>query len=63
MDAKFKDGFTVRWRRYFNDAELPITLYYTMREGLPIRKETAGTNSSGSSLSRNIALPAKIKGL
>jgi uncharacterized protein (DUF169 family) len=33
MDAKFKEGFIERWRRYFNDAELPITLYYTDEEG------------------------------
>jgi uncharacterized protein (DUF169 family) len=33
MDAKFKDGFIGRWRKYFNGAELPITLYYTDEEG------------------------------
>jgi len=33
MDTKFKEGFTARWRSYFNDAELPITFYYTNEEG------------------------------
>jgi hypothetical protein len=33
MDFKLKDDFTVLWKRYFGDAELPITFYYTNEEG------------------------------
>ncbi len=29
MKTKFRDQFTASWRRYFNDAELPITFEYT----------------------------------
>jgi uncharacterized protein (DUF169 family) len=33
MDMKIKEKFGTLWRRYFNDAELPITFYYTDEEG------------------------------
>ncbi len=33
MDIKIKEKFSVLWNRYFNDAELPITFYYTDEEG------------------------------
>jgi uncharacterized protein (DUF169 family) len=33
MDAKMRDRFIALWRKYFNDAELPITFYYTDEEG------------------------------
>ena len=29
MDASFKDNFITKWKKYFNDSELPITFYYT----------------------------------
>ncbi len=29
MDMKFKADFIAIWRKYFNNAELPITFYYT----------------------------------
>ncbi len=28
-----EDGFNVIWRKYFNNAELPISFYYTNEEG------------------------------
>jgi uncharacterized protein (DUF169 family) len=34
MDMEIKDRFTTLWRKYFNNAELPITFYYTDKEGL-----------------------------
>jgi uncharacterized protein (DUF169 family) len=33
MDAGMRDVFISLWRKYFNDAELPITFYYTDEEG------------------------------
>ena len=32
MDMKFKEQFMQLWPKYFNDAELPITWYYTDEE-------------------------------
>jgi len=33
MDVKFKEDFIVLWKRFFGEAELPITFYYTNEEG------------------------------
>jgi uncharacterized protein (DUF169 family) len=33
MDTAIKDKFRTLWARFFNDAELPITFYYTNEEG------------------------------
>jgi len=33
MDAAIKDKFLTLWKKYFNDAELPITFYYTDEAG------------------------------
>jgi len=33
MDKKIKEKFSTLWKKYFNDAELPITFYYTNEEG------------------------------
>lgn len=33
MDMQLKEDFTGLWRKYFNNAELPITFYYTDEEG------------------------------
>jgi uncharacterized protein (DUF169 family) len=33
MDKAFKNKFLTLWKKYFNDAELPITFYYTDEEG------------------------------
>jgi uncharacterized protein (DUF169 family) len=33
MDIKFKEDFIVLWKRFFGEAELPITFYYTNEEG------------------------------
>lgn len=33
MDMQFKEKFSSLWIKYFNDAELPITFYYTDDEG------------------------------
>jgi uncharacterized protein (DUF169 family) len=33
MDVEIKDRFIELWRKYFNNAELPITFYYSKREG------------------------------
>ena len=33
MDSKFKENFVVLWKRFFGEAELPITFYYTNEEG------------------------------
>ncbi len=33
MDAAFKNKFLTLWKKFFNDAELPITFYYTDEEG------------------------------
>jgi uncharacterized protein (DUF169 family) len=33
MDMKFKEKFTELWKKYFNNAELPITFYYTDEVG------------------------------
>jgi len=32
MDAAFKNKFLTLWKKFFNDAELPITFYYTDEE-------------------------------
>ncbi|MCX6007153.1 MAG: DUF169 domain-containing protein, partial [Chloroflexi bacterium] len=32
MEKTERDNFISLWKRYFNDAELPITFYYTDRE-------------------------------
>ena len=29
MDMEIKDRFTTLWRKYFSNAELPITFYYS----------------------------------
>lgn len=34
MDMEIKDRFTTLWRKYFHNAELPITFYYSDKEGL-----------------------------
>jgi uncharacterized protein (DUF169 family) len=33
MDMKIVEKFGSLWRKYFNDAELPVTFYYTDEEG------------------------------
>ena len=33
MDVNMRDRFNALWTNYFNDAELPITFYYTSEEG------------------------------
>jgi len=33
MDIKVKDKFLTLWKKYFGNAELPITFYYTGKEG------------------------------
>jgi hypothetical protein len=33
MDIEFKEKFLGLWRKYFNRAELPITFYYSDKEG------------------------------
>jgi uncharacterized protein (DUF169 family) len=33
MDTKLKERFMNLWKKYFNNAELPITFYYTDEEG------------------------------
>lgn len=33
MDMVVKDKFRLLWQKYFNNAELPITLYYTSEDG------------------------------
>jgi len=33
MDIKFKNDFAALWKKFFGDAELPITFYYTNEEG------------------------------
>jgi uncharacterized protein (DUF169 family) len=33
MDIEIKDKFARLWKKYFNNAELPITFYYTADEG------------------------------
>ena len=33
MDDAIRDNFLVKWRKYFGDAGLPITFYYTDDEG------------------------------
>ena len=33
MDMLIKDKFLLLWKKYFNNAELPITFYYTNEEG------------------------------
>ena len=33
MDMPLKSGFMTLWKKYFNDAPLPITFYYTDEEG------------------------------
>jgi uncharacterized protein (DUF169 family) len=33
MDIKFKEDFMVLWKKFFGEAELPITFYYTNEEG------------------------------
>ncbi len=34
MDMRLKQEFVKLWRRYFDGADLPITLYYTPKEGV-----------------------------
>ncbi len=44
MDATFKEKFLKLWRKYFNNAELPITFYYTDEAGhAPAVKAGSGT--------------------
>ncbi len=33
MNMKFKTNFLQKWKKYFDDAELPIAFYYTNEEG------------------------------
>ncbi len=33
MDMDIKDKFLILWKKYFNDAELPLAFYYTDEEG------------------------------
>jgi uncharacterized protein (DUF169 family) len=33
VDMEIKDRFSELWRKYFRNAELPITFYYSQREG------------------------------
>lgn len=33
MDMRIKEKFSILWKKYFNDAELPVTFYYTDEEG------------------------------
>jgi uncharacterized protein (DUF169 family) len=33
MDMKVVEKFSLLWRKYFNDTELPVTFYYTDEEG------------------------------
>ncbi len=33
MNIKIKKEFITLWKKYFNNAELPITFYYTDEEG------------------------------
>jgi uncharacterized protein (DUF169 family) len=33
MDMKIVEKFSLLWRKYFNDAEFPVTFYYTDEEG------------------------------
>lgn len=33
MDVALRKKFSALWKKYFNDAELPITFYYTNEEG------------------------------
>jgi hypothetical protein len=33
LDIKLKDKFIAYWQKYFNNAELPITFYYSDEEG------------------------------
>ena len=43
MDMKVKEKFSVLWSKYFNDAELPVTFYYTDEEGhAGLLKPTSG---------------------
>jgi uncharacterized protein (DUF169 family) len=43
MDMKLKDKFSRLWRKYFNDASLPITFYYIDEEGrAELMKPTSG---------------------
>jgi Uncharacterised ArCR, COG2043. len=42
MDIEMKDKFLELWKKYFNNAELPITFYYTDEEG---HAETADSKS------------------
>jgi uncharacterized protein (DUF169 family) len=43
MDMKFKQKFSRLWQKYFNDANLPITFYYTDKE---VRAEQMKPTSS-----------------
>lgn len=43
MDIKIKQEFTVLWKKYFNNAELPITFFYTNDERYNV---LAGSSSS-----------------
>lgn len=43
MDINIKEKFLRRWRKYFNDAELPITFYYSDRDdGVEAAKPPSG---------------------
>jgi len=33
MDTRIKDKFSGLWKKHFNNAELPVTFYYTSEEG------------------------------
>lgn len=33
MDIAFRDRFTASWRKYFGEAELPVTFFYTDKHG------------------------------
>ena len=40
MDMKLKEDFQQKWKKYFNEADLPITFYYTdqVRDAEPAKK-------------------------
>jgi hypothetical protein len=41
MDIRRKEDFLNRWKKYFGNAELPITCWYTDDEGAADRAEPA----------------------
>jgi len=35
MEVETKEEFSLLWKKYFSNAELPVTFYYTNEEGMP----------------------------